>query len=444
MRPPLVVIPQHFGCLVFDRRSSRYMPFDHGATRALLDAHALGIAAAVGSQTDAEARAERIDFYDYFERLGWFRVDGRLAAAVIEADPPPDHLLGPLAVHLEIIAACNLRCTHCFAGELPRKTELSLAEIERLFVELAGLGSFRLGLTGGEPLLRKDLFEILDAATEQGLHPCLTTNGLLIDERIARELGKRELVWLNVSLEGATALSNDRVRGLGTFTAVKQRLRLLAEHARFTLAFTITSHNHREVEACAELARELGAHTAVFRPLYPVGVAAGQPELMPSFSQYTDALARLSGIEPGGALNAIDPFSPQHRRDTQARTHANLGCGAANLVASVSASGEVNPCSFLGSSFDAGNLRERSFKQLWDQSQVFRRLRGQSEGPSRRSAGEDGPACSSEPGFGGGCRARALAAHGSAEAADPWHDEWRALAETGLRLPPLSNLENQR
>lgn len=420
MAEPLVWIPEFFGALVFDRRSSRYMPFDHPAATALRDAIELGVGEVVGRERDPEQQTALADFFDYFEGLGWLTVDGRLAATSIDAEPPPDHLLGPLAVHVEVIAACNLRCTHCFAGELPRKADLSVVEMDRLFAELAGLGSFRLGLTGGEPLLRKDLLDIVDAATEHGLHPCLTTNGLLIDERIARELGKRELVWLNVSLEGATALTNDRIRGLGTFTEVKRKLRLLAEHARFTLAFTITSANADEVESCAALARELGAHTAVFRPLYPVGVAREHPELMPSFSQYTDALARLSGD-----LFAIDPFSPQHRADQQAHTHANLGCGAGNLVASVSASGEVNPCSFLGSAFDGGNLRERSFAEIWSASQVFERL--------RRSSGS---AC----GFRGGCRARALAAHGSVDAADPWHDEWLTRTEQAPRLPPLTNI----
>ncbi len=417
---PLVLIPEFFGSLVFDRRNSRYTPFDNSATAALRDALEIGVGELVGRVGDPAEQATLIEFFAYFERLGWLTPAGRLAAVQLDVTPPADHMLGPLAVHLEVIAACNLRCTHCFAGELPRKADLTVTEMAGLFAELAGLGSFRLGLTGGEPLLRKDLLDIVDAATEQGLHPCLTTNGLLIDERIARELGKRELVWLNVSLEGATALTNDRIRGLGTFTEVKRRLRLLAEHARFTLAFTITSANAGEVESCAALARELGAHTAVFRPLYPVGVAREHPELMPSFSQYTDALARLVGD-----LHAIDPFSPQHRADHQARTHANRGCGAANLVASVSASGEVNPCSFLGSEFDGGNLRERSFTEIWSASQVFERLRQTS-----------GSAC----GFQGGCRARALAANGSVDAADPWHSQW--LADSGLA--PSSNVERNR
>ncbi|HVI02654.1 MAG TPA: radical SAM protein [Enhygromyxa sp.] len=427
-RPPLVLIPEHFGSLIFDRRSSRYLPFDHETTALLRRSIAQPVDALI-EEVEGEQRAARIDFVEYFEQLGFFRVDGRLAAVALEAEPPADHLLGPLAVHLEIIAACNLRCTHCFAGPLPRKTELTLAEMDRLFGELAALGSYRLGLTGGEPLLRKDLLEILDAATGHGLHPCLTTNGLLIDERVAREIGRRELVWLNVSLEGATARSNDRVRGLGTFTEVKRRLRLLAEHARFTLAFTITADNVEEVEACAALAREVGAHTAVFRPLYPVGVARDRLDMMPSFAGYRDALARLSKTAPDDArLRGIDPFSPQARSDTAARTHANPGCGAANLVASVSATGEVNPCSFLGSEFDGGNLRERSFAEIWHASHVFQRLRERS-----------GKACGE--GFAGGCRARSLAYHGDVDAPDPWHDEW---LQTRSGLAPLTNVHVER
>jgi radical SAM protein with 4Fe4S-binding SPASM domain len=420
-RPPLVLIPEYFGSLLFDRRSSRYLPFD-GETTGLLRRSIHEPVATLIEELDGEQRAACIDFVEYFEQLGMFRPDGRLAGVELSAQPPDDHLLGPLAVHLEIIAACNLRCTHCFAGPLPRKTELSLAEMDRLFGELAGLGSFRLGLTGGEPLLRKDLFAILDAAISHGLHPCLTTNGLLIDENVARELGKRELVWLNVSLEGATARSNDRVRGLGTFTEVKRRLRILAEHARFTLAFTLTADNLDEVEACAALARDVGAHTAVFRPLYPVGIAREKLAMMPSFAGYSDALARL-------AASAPDTFSPAARHQTAARTHENSGCGAANLVASVSATGEVNPCSFLGSEFDAGNIRSRAFAEIWHDSQVFQRLRTS----SGRACGEEG--------FEGGCRARALAFNGDVDAPDPWHSEWR---QTRAGLAPLANVHLER
>ena len=204
------------------------------------------LAAAVGAGSPlvdaADERADRvIRFHEHFHRLGFFTVDGRFAGTALrDVEVPPDHLVGPLAVHLEVVSSCNLTCTHCFAGELPRREKrLGPAEIDRLFAEMARLGSFRLGLTGGEPLLRKDLFDILDAAVGRNLHPCLTTNALLLTEEIARQLGRRDLVWLNVSLEGPDAGTNDAVRGAGTFAAVLDRLAVLRRQARFTLAFTI-------------------------------------------------------------------------------------------------------------------------------------------------------------------------------------------------------------
>jgi radical SAM protein with 4Fe4S-binding SPASM domain len=96
----------------------------------------------------------------------------------------------------------------------------------------------------------------------------------------------------------------------------------------------------------------------------------------------------------------------------------NNGCGAASLVCSVSVAGDVNPCSFLGSAHDGGNIRVTPFEEIWHASPAFTRLRGGDEA------------------FGGGCRARALVLNGSVHAEDPWHRAWQARG----RLHPMSNL----
>ncbi len=280
------------------------------------------------------------------------------------------------------------------------------------------MGSFRLGLTGGEPLLRRDLFDIVDSATGHGLHPCLTTNGLLITDTIAKEFGKRDLVWLNVSLDGASAGTNDLIRGQGTFDRVMERIRILREHARFSLAFTITNSNHCEVREFSDLARRVGASTAVFRPLYPVGVARTHLTLMPTFQEYSEALRSLTGD-----LHCIDPFSPQARSDRQATIFTNNGCGAGNLVCSISIRGDVNPCSFLGSQYDSGNIRERPFEEIWHQGRAFKDIRD-----------------TSDEEFAGGCRARAQTLGGNIHAPDPWHREW---LEHRSSPHPLSNMEAQ-
>jgi radical SAM protein with 4Fe4S-binding SPASM domain len=422
-RNPLVLIPQYFGCLVFDRRTSRYLPFDHEATDLLRALHGRPIDAVLAGIPDSEERAAVARFFACFYERGFFSLGGRLAADVLDVDVPTDHLVGPLAVHVEIVGACNLTCTHCFAGVLPRNHHpLTVAEMDALFGDLARLGSFRLGLTGGEPLLRKDLCEILDAATGHGLHPCLTTNGLLLTEEIARDLGRRELVWLNVSLEGPDAATNDAVRGPGTFAAVLENLKLLRRHARFTLAFTVLRTNAHLVTRCAELAYRVGAHTAVFRPLYPAGVALHHLDLMPSFAQYSHALHELADMaSPGADLRGLDAFSPDSRARTQPRIHTSHTCGVGQHVCSVSVQGDVNPCSFLGPAFNAGNIRQTPFAVLWRTSQQLQQMRQPSAG-----------------GFEGGCRARAQALAGSADAPDPWFAEYQ---RAGAMAHPGANVE---
>lgn len=418
MTPPLVLIPQHFGSLVFDRRTSRYLPFDADATDVLTRLMAAPIETVLAETGSDDAhRAQVLRFFDHFYDLGFFTPDTRFAGVRLDVDPPADHLVAPLAVHLEVVSACNLTCTHCFAGELPRRERrLTLDELDRLFAEMASLGSFRLGLTGGEPLLRKDLFEIIDLAVGHGLAPCVTTNGLLLTEDIAREFGRRELVWLNVSLEGASAETNDKVRGEGTFARVLDKLSMLREHARFTLAFTVMRTNVAEIDACARLAHDVGADTAVFRPLYPVGVATQHLELMPSFAEYNAALNTLARIDNDTMdLRQIDPFGPYSRAESQSVVHQNYGCGAGNLVCSVSVSGDVNPCSFLGPAFVAANVRDSSLAEIWRHSAGFRAIRAL---PGSEPASGRGNTAT----FAGGCRARALVLNGSVNAPDPWID----------------------
>jgi radical SAM protein with 4Fe4S-binding SPASM domain len=426
---PFVLVPQYFGSTVFDRSTSKYLPFDQPATELLDRLRGEPFDAVLAAEEDDERRRELTGFFEDFYGLGFFSLQGRFLGTKLDVDPAHDHLTGPLAVHLEIAAACNLTCTHCFAGELPRRERaLTLEELDRLFATLAAMGAFRLGLTGGEPLLRRDLFEIIDLAADHGLHPCITTNALLMTEQIAREFGRRELVWLNVSLEGATDVTNDAVRGRGTFDRVLENLAMLARHSRFTLAFTVMRSNLAEMEQCAELACRVGAQSAVFRPLYPVGTARHHLELMPTFAEYSNALERLSAASAGAQLCAIDPFGPQVRAEGQAVTHSNHGCGAGNQVCSISISGDVNPCSFLGSAFVAGNIRERPFPEIWHNSHGFARMRNRVP-----AAGQE---CGSGE-FCGGCRARALAFNGSVDAPDPWVSNMISLEANGAVSAPV-------
>ena len=159
----------------------------------------------------------------------------------------------------------------------------------------------------------------------------------------------------------------------------------------------------------------MGAHAAVFRPLYPVGVARHHPELMPTFAEYNESLSVLTAMQPEGRfdLREIDAWSPRAREAAQALVHQNYGCGAGNLVCSVSVSGDVNPCSFLGPEFAAANVRDRSLADIWHHSAGFRAIRALPDGEPAGARGNTAT-------FAGGCRARALVLNGSINAPDPW------------------------
>ncbi|MGE0713468.1 MAG: radical SAM/SPASM domain-containing protein [Planctomycetota bacterium] len=401
-----VLVPQHFGCVLFDRARVRYLPFDRAGSELLAATARLPLRAVLAALPDAE-RPAAAAFFEHFYDEGLFDIGGRLLGVALEVtDLPADHLLGPLVTHLEVVAACNLTCTHCFAGTLPRPGRLlDLSELERLFAELAAVGCFRLNLTGGEPLLRRDLLELIELARAAGLHCTLTSNGLLLDERLARAFGQREDLRLNLSLDGATAATHDAVRGPGSFAALLERLALLRRHARFGLAFTVGAHNAHEVADFVALSRRLGADAAVVRPLYPTGEALRHPELIPTlatWSQAASALARLGLPDAGAELCGLDPRPATHELGIP----ANAGCSAGRLQCSISAHGALSPCSFLGPDFEAGSVRERSFAALWRESQRFRLL--------REVAGRVD-----------GCRARGLHLGGSLEAPDPWEEAWR-------------------
>ena len=122
---------------------------------------------------------------------------------------------------------------------------------------------------------------------------------------------------------------------------------------------------------------------------------------MPSYAQYADALDRLEAMSAspfGQELCGVDAFGPRLREDTRARTATHPGCGAGTTVCSISAEGRVNPCSFLGPELDAGNLRERVFRDIWDSSHEFRALRD----PENDRSEEEND--TSDGGFDGGCR----------------------------------------
>lgn len=282
-------------------------------------------------------------------------------------------LRSPVNLTWEVSLLCNLRCSHCLSasGEAAPE-ELTTAEALALVEEVHQAGVFQINFGGGEPFMRPDFEQILDACHERGIMTCISTNGTLLDAARVARLSKTRLVAIQVSLDGATSSTCDAVRGPGVFARAIEAVKLLAASSIPTSINTVlTTQNASEIPAMYELAQSLGVSLRVSR-FRPSGRGADNWEdLRPTPSQlleFSDWLAKSGDVRTGDSFFSLT---------SQERQGLGLNlCGAAKLTCCVGPTGNMYPCAFLQTDrFLAGSLREKSFQQIWDSSEIYESFR---------------------------------------------------------------------
>lgn len=282
-------------------------------------------------------------------------------------------LRSPVNLTWEVSLLCNLRCSHCLSssGEAAND-ELTTAEALALVEEVHQAGVFQINFGGGEPFMRPDFEQILDACHERGIMTCISTNGTLLDAARVARLSQTRLVAIQVSLDGATSSTCDAVRGQGVFARATEAVKLLAASSIPTSINTVlTTHNASEIPAMYELAQSLGVSLRVSR-FRPSGRGADNWEdLRPTPSQlleFSDWLAKSGDVRTGDSFFSLT---------SQERQGLGLNlCGAAKLTCCVGPTGNMYPCAFLQTDrFLAGSLRDKSFQQIWDSSEIYESFR---------------------------------------------------------------------
>lgn len=327
----------------------------------------------------------------------------------------------------EMTSACNLQCIHCHArGGKRAADELSTAEAKRFLDQLAEVPEFRMmAFTGGEPLVRDDLLELLAYSQALGFTNTLATNATLVDDPVARRLFAHGVVIAAVSLDGFDAATHDSIRGSpGSFDTAVRGMRALRQ-AGILLHINITAmqYNVDQIEPLMSLVEELGTGILLMYQLVPVGrgqevgeaaldlnanerlirfMAKAQREthaIMEPVAapQYWPFLLQENGIRSGPLL-----------RMAEAVFH---GCSAGRGFVYVRPNGDVQPCPFIA--VNCGNVRERPFADIWTSSPVLQDLRAR----ERKLKGRCGDCryrrlC-------GGCRGRAWATSGDYLTEDP-------------------------
>lgn len=339
----------------------------------------------------------------------------------------------PKWIAWEITRRCNLKCVHCRSSsalEVDNHPDFSFDEATRILDDIHSYASPVVVLSGGEPLLRDDVFDIASYGTKLGLRMCLATNGTLVTGETCTNILASGIKMVSLSLDGSTADVHDDFRNQpGAFKGTMNAIRLFNEHGiPFLINSSFTKRNKLEAPKIYELVKTLGATAWYLFMIVPTGRGEEiMEELIPE-SEYEDILNWHYDMEKDEPTMLVRPTcAPQYyrivlqrakeegekfkRRTLKFSTGGSKGCLAGQLICLIDVDENILPCSYFPKS--AGNLRKQSFKQIWEESQLFLELRDFKGYKNNCGKCEYVNVC-------GGCRARAYAMSGDYLAQEPF------------------------
>jgi MoaA/NifB/PqqE/SkfB family radical SAM enzyme len=301
----------------------------------------------------------------------------------------------PKWIAWEITRRCNLRCIHCRSSselEVKGHPDFPTEEAYRIIDDISSYAKPVVVLSGGEPLLRKDVFDIARYGTEKGLRMCLATNGTLVTDEICEKLKESGIKMVSLSLDGSTEEVHDNFRSQrGAFQGTINAARLFKKHGiEFIINSSFTKRNQEEIPKVYKLAKELGATAWYMFMIVPTGRGEEIMNELISKEDYEEILNWHYEMEKDEKDILVRPTCAPHyyrivlqksqqegkkfeRRSLKFSTGGSKGCIAGQLICLIDVDGNVLPCSYFP--MPAGNIKEKSFKEIWENSELFKKLR---------------------------------------------------------------------
>ncbi|MEY3111302.1 MAG: hypothetical protein RLZ74_395 [Actinomycetota bacterium] len=305
----------------------------------------------------------------------------------------------PICLTWELTYACNLQCVHCLSSSGTRDPrELTTEQAKAVLDELRDLQVFYINIGGGEPMVRRDFFELLEHAEHCNIGVKFSTNGAFITPENARRLAAMNYLDIQISLDGADRETNDRVRGEGSYDIAIRAMDNLrdASFGRFKISVVMTRDNVSQLDEFKALADSYGAQLRITR-LRPAGRGADTwNELHPTAAQqriiYDWLMLHGEDVLTGDSFFHLNAFG-------DALPGLNL-CGAGRVVCLIDPLGDVYACPFvIHDEFKAGSvLDDGGFTRVWKSSELFTSLR-EPESPGACAS------CGSYDACQGGCMA---------------------------------------
>lgn len=327
-------------------------------------------------------------------------------------------------VFWETTAGCNLTCIHCRRLEVSRKmmeTDLTTSECFDLVDQIAEMKGVILVLSGGEPLIRPDIFDVARRAVSRGITLAMASNGTMIDSRMAQRIVDAGISRVSISLDGADSKTHDAFRQLeGSFERAIRGIRNLQDLGMSCqINVTVTKHNVHQMKDIYRMALDLKVDAMHLFMLVPVGcgVQIADHQMLDA-DKYEEVLNWFYDVTLEGKIQTKATCAPHYFRIMRQRaakdgirvspeTHGmaamTKGCLAGTGICFVSHQGNVFPCGYLP--VTAGSIKTRSLKEIWDNSPVFLDLRDPEALRGKCGVCEYKQVCE-------GCRARAYFAQG--------------------------------
>jgi MoaA/NifB/PqqE/SkfB family radical SAM enzyme len=267
----------------------------------------------------------------------------------------------PLVVGWAITDQCNRKCAYCALWQKPNR-DLATGAVFGIVDELAAAGTLRISFTGGEPLLRKDMGDIIRYVHEKGMETRMNSNGSLVKERIGDLKG---LDMLTLSLEGPEEI-HDAIRGPGSFREVQEALRAArGQGLRTGLTTVLTAANLEAVEFILKTAREAGCRV-MFQPATPLRLGGVTPnDLAPPVGPYREVMAGLIARKSAGD-RAIANSLPGLRHLLRWPDPVRMVCASGRISCRIEPDGRVLHCSRGAAGVVPGNCAGVSFREAFE------------------------------------------------------------------------------
>lgn len=320
---------------------------------------------------------------------------------------PPDKAESkyvPIIISWNTTFKCNLRCAHCYmdAKEREGRDELTTEEGKMLIDQISEMSKPVLVLSGGEPLLRRDIFEIAKYGTEKGLRMAMGTNGVDIDDEVAMNLQESGIKKVAISIDSSTPPIHDEFRGVkGSWAKSIEGINACMRNGvDVQFNTTVTQQNFDDIGNILSLAENLGVKDLHLFFLVPTGRGTEIEDITPSM--YEEMLRKVLNDYSDKNLEVKPTCAPQYMRVADQlgldMSRWTRGCIAGLSYCRIFPEGEVTPCPYLP--IKLGNIRETPFKDIWKNSDVLNLMRDKDNLKGKCGACEYREKC-------GGCRARA-------------------------------------